>query len=410
VFAVHGMCAAWVLSRFQELVMSTDTFRRHTRACVDAATRIAFASLPKISSRRSLFERLLSIARQRSDLMGTPPTAKGEVVQVSTLRAFVDFESDLVRDPESWSGANGHPLRVVDSLASHLFGRYPTPRFLASAWFGERTSARIARHRWFVAHARGQRFRSLDLPIAMTRRMEDVFLRTPDHFSIDHALRRAEVIGLGGTQALADAVLSTRLAEHFDNADRWRDVLAWLVRCSDSVDLAQLSPLVDYLHANLHLICLRGRTFASVMRLVRDWHGWLAHERAPLVRWRRSRWNDMVIPIEPRPDERRRSEWTIIELVDSRELANEGRRMHHCVSTYAHRCAAGLSSIWSLRRRWCDDGTVHPMLTIEVRPDTRTIVQLRTYANGRPMRWQLDLVRQWAAREGLRDTAIAITG
>ncbi|HEY2734511.1 MAG TPA: PcfJ domain-containing protein [Polyangiales bacterium] len=381
--------------------MSTDTFRRHTRACVDVATHLAFASLPKNSSRRSLFEHLLSIARQRSDLMANPPTTRHEVAQISALRSIVDFETELVRDPATWAGARGHPPRVVDSLTSHLFGRYPTPRFLASVWFGERTSARIARRRWFVAHARGQRFRSLDLPIAMTRRMEHIFLQTPDHLAIGPALRRAEVLGLGGTPALASAVLGTRLAEHFDDAGPWRDALAWLARCGDSVDIAQISPIVDYLHANLHAVDLRGRTFASVMRLVRDWHGWLARERAPLLRWCRSRWNEMVVPIEPAPDERRRAEWIIVELLDSRELATEGRRMHHCVSTYAHRCASRRSSIWSLRRRWCDDGSTESVLTIEVRPETRTIVQLRTYANGLPTRWQLELVRQWANREGL---------
>lgn len=231
--------------------------------------------------------------------------------------------------------------------------------------------------------------------------MEDVFLRTPDHVGIDHALRRAEVIGLGGTSGLANAVLATRLAEHFDHADRWRDALAWLARCGDSVDLVQVPPLVDYLHANLHVIDLRGRTFASVMRLVRDWHGRLASERAPLIRWRRSGWNEIVLPIEPASSEGPRAEWTIVELADSRDLATEGRRMRHCVSTYAQRCAAGLSSIWSLRRRSCDDGTTNSVLTIEVRPETRTIVQVRAYANGLPARWQLELVREWAARQGL---------
>ena len=381
--------------------MSTDTFRRHTRACVDAATHFAFASLPQNSSRRSLFECLLHIARQRSDLMAHSPNVRREVAQLAVLRNLVDFEAELVRDPESWMGATGHPLRVVDSLASHLFGRYPTPKFLASVWFGERTSACIARRRWFLAHAHGERFRKLELPLKMTRRMEDIFLRTPDHIAIDPALRRAEVIGLDGSPALADAVLTTRLAEHFNDADRWRDALAWLARCGASIDVSQVPPLIDYLHANLHAVTLRGRTFASMMRLVHAWHGWLAHERAPLIRWRRSRWNEMVLPIEPDEDERRRAEWTITELVDSRELANEGRRMRHCVSTYAHRCAAGLSSIWSLRRRWCDDGTTHSVLTIEVRPDTRTIVQVRTCANGLPTRWQLDLVHQWAVTEGL---------
>ena len=381
--------------------MGTDTFRRHTRACVDSATHLAFASFPSSSSTRSLFERLLHVVWARSDLMRNAPTQLGDLLQVDALRNLADFDRDLVREPESWPGASGHLLRVVDSLASHLFGRYPTPTFLASAWFTKGVTAPVARGRWFVDHARGQRFRSLPLPFSMTRRMEDLFLRTPHHFTVDRALRRAEILAVGGTPELANVLLSTRLAEHFDDADRWRDALGWLARCGDTIDLVQVPAIVDYLHANLHAIDLRGRTFASVMRLVIDWHGWLAHERSPFLRWRRSPWNELVLPIERELDDDRDAEWAIVELLDSRELAAEGRRMRHCVSSYAKRCASGASSIWSLRRRWCDDGTTVSTLTIEVHPDTRSIVQLRTRANGLPSQWQLELVRQWAAREGL---------
>jgi hypothetical protein len=376
--------------------MSTDTFRRHTRVCVDRATHLAFASLPKHSRRRALFERLLVVARARSNLLT-------DVAQVDVLSGFVDFANELVRDPDTWNGARGHPLFVVDSLARHLFGRYPMPRFLASVWFGARTSARVRRRRWFVAHARGQRFRSLDLPIVMTRRMEHVFLRTPDHVPIDHALRRAQVLGLGGSPALLDAVLASRLAVQFGDPNRWHDALTWLVRYGDALDLGQLGPLVDYLQANLHTIELRGRSFASVMHLAREWHARLASPSGPLVRWRRSRWNELVMPVE-RMGDWRRAQWTIVELLDSRELAIEGHRMRHCVASYTTRCAFGRSAIWSLRRRWCDDGTTRSSLTIEVRRDTSKIVQLRGYRNARPTLWQLELVRRWAAREGLSVT------
>src|SRR5450432_3970754 len=109
--------------------MSTDTFRRHTRARVERATHLAFASLS--IDRRPLFARLLQIARARSDLMTNTPALAGTVVQVAALLHMAAFESAFVREPEDWRGAYGHPLRVVDSLACHLFGRYPTPRFLA---------------------------------------------------------------------------------------------------------------------------------------------------------------------------------------------------------------------------------------------------------------------------------------
>lgn len=383
--------------------MSTDTFRRHTRACVDAAIHHVFASLCRRPAETAFFAHLLEVVRHRSDLMTRPPAVLGNLVQVDVLRNFLPFESSLVRGPEGWLGATGHPLCVVDSLAGHLFGRYSTPRFLASAWFGGHTPDRIDRRRWFVAHAQGQAFRRLALPIPMTRKMVHIFVhQTPDHLAIDHALRRAELLGLGGTPELVDAVLATDLAEDFSEPERWQIVLQWLVNCGDAVDLTQLRPLVDFLRANLHTVDLRGRTFASAMRLVRDWHGWLGRLRSRLVSWPRSRWTEMVVPVEPTPTEPRRAEWRLVELLDSHQLAHEGRVMRHCVSTYARACAAGYSSIWSLRHRWSDEPCARSVITIEVQPGTRMIVQVRGPANSRPRGYPLELVRRWAARERLR--------
>ncbi len=98
----------------------------------------------------------------------------------------------------------------------------------------------------------------------------------------------------------------------------------------------------------------------------------------------------------------RDAEWTIVELLGNRELVHEGRTMRHCVATYARTCADGHSSLWSLRHRWCDEDIARPVLTIEVHPRTASIVQLRGPRNARPSGWPLELVRRWAAREGLR--------
>jgi hypothetical protein len=381
--------------------MATDTFRRHTRTSVDVALHRAFVSRRHRPVQRAFLDRLLRVVRAKSDLMSRAPSARHEVAQTLVLQNLIPFERVLVRAPEDWCGATGHPIALVHSLASHLFGQYPTPRFLASVWFGGDARPQVDRRWWFVAHAGGERFRSLELPIEMTRKMEHAFLRTPDHYSFDHALRRAEVLGLGGTPELADVLLTTRIAEDFTNAERWRQALAWLVRCGDSVDLTRVRPLVDFLHANINDVELRGRTFASVLRLVTHWHGWLGSQTTRVFTWPRSRWNGMLVPVHPTSDEPRKGEWAIVELLDSRELAHEGRVMRHCVSTYAHACAGRFASIWSLRHRWCDETVWRSVLTIEVRTNTGMIVQLRGKANALPRGEPLDLVRRWASREGL---------
>lgn len=382
--------------------MGTDTFGRHTRACVDEAVHNAFVSLRHSLVRTRFFDRLLRAAWQRSDLMVLPPDHRGEVAQTIVLRNLSRWHSELVREPEDWMGATGHPLVVVGSLANHLFGRYPTPRFLASAWFGSSEPSRLARRRWFIEHARGKRFRSLALPMVMTRHMEHAFLRTPDHFTIDLALRRAEVLGLGGSPELAEALLATRLVDSFDEPERWRVALRWLVGRGEELELAQLPSVVDFLRAKLVDVDLRGRTFASVMRLVGAWHASLGKQRAKVMRWNASRWSALTELVPSAHDEPRSAVWSIVELLDSGELQAEGREMRHCVVSYARDCAAGRASIWSLRHRWEDQEPARSVLTIQIHPWSRTIVQVRGRMNARACGLPLALVQQWANREHLR--------
>jgi hypothetical protein len=61
---------------------------------------------------------------------------------------------------------------------------------------------------WFIAHARGASFRSLNLPIVMTRNMEHILLASHDHLAIEYAIRRAELLALGAPAEVVQAVLS----------------------------------------------------------------------------------------------------------------------------------------------------------------------------------------------------------
>jgi hypothetical protein len=386
--------------------MSTESFRRHTRGCVDAAIHCALAQLPHPT--RAAFERLRAIVRARSPLLDTPPLQR-RVIQIDALCHLARVRADYLVEPEGWPGADGHPLAVVDSLAHHLLARYPVPRFLAAAWLAADTAAAREHQGWFIAFGRGARFRDLALPVALTRRMEHVFLQTRDHVAIEHALRRAEVIGLGGSEALAAEVCASRLGESFTSPASWRAALRWLVRWEAEIDRVQVRPIIDYLHAYSAEPAdgvLRGRTPASLARLVEAWHLSLLRIRGRGSRsWPRSPWRELLHDVPSPGDDQRRIEWRLIELLDNAQLSEESRAMHHCVATYLSRCLSGHSTIWSLRRRVVHpDGASLPrsMLTIEIDPRCSTIVQVRGFANQRASGQPLELVRGWAARENLR--------
>jgi hypothetical protein len=385
--------------------MATQHFHRHTRRCLDAAVRRILTSTSL--ARREAFARLVSVVHARSDLMRRPPDARGELPHLGALLNLSRFHRESIADAYAWTGASGHPLVVVHSLANHLLGPYPTPRFLGSVWFGTNTIAERGRRNWFIQHARGRPFRSLSLPMPMTRGMEHVFLKSPDHLDVDRAMRRAEVMGLGGDPELAEAVLATRLGQSYDDTAGRRALITWLVRWRDELDLAQVGPIVDYLAVTRDPRPLHERTLSAMWRDVDAWRT-VARRPQPQPRpgsrrpavartWSPSRWNGLVVADAPGVS------WQIVELLDRAGLADEGRTMRHCVGSYAARCARGDSAIWSLRRS--EGRAVTSILTIEVSPRTGAIVQLRAAYNRAAWGPPLDLVRAWAAREQLAFTA-----
>jgi hypothetical protein len=305
----------------------------------------------------------------------------------------------------------------VSSLAHHLICKYEVPVFLASSWYSTEDATQDKKRGWFVAHARGASFRSLDLPIVMTRRMEHIFLASHDHLAIEHAIRRAELLALGVPAGFVQAVLSTRLATDLSNGMFWRTFWSFLIANAGTIDPAEIGPMIDFIQAIRHdrvametpdgmveldppqpTFSIKGRTVQSVLRLMRDWHRSLGVGSAGRA-WTPSSLQPMLLE-EPSQDTSvppRR--WQIMELTNSAQLRAEGAALNHCVASYADRCCRGMSRIWSLRL-WQGE-MIHHAVTIEVDPKRRAVVQARGRANraasGKPLR----LLQDWAARERL---------
>ena len=129
---------------------------------------------------------------------------------------------------------------AVCSLAQHLIGKSAVPAFLAASWYATGEAYAEKKREWFVAHARGASFRSLDLPIEMTRKMDHIFLTSGDHLAVEHAMRRAELLALGASDELVRAVLATRSATDLGNGAFWRRVWLCLIANVGAIDLAQV--------------------------------------------------------------------------------------------------------------------------------------------------------------------------
>jgi hypothetical protein len=396
---------------------SERSVRYHKRQ-TDCAIRHAYARLGADALAVARFQELLHCVRNRAARLLEAPVLNGHHPGVEALVNLSRFGSAHIRPAADWSGTTSSWRPAVSSLAHYLVCKYEVPVFLASSWYSTEDATPDKKRAWFVAHARGASFRSLGLPIVMTRKMEHIFLASHDHLAIENAIRRAELLALGAPAEVVQAVLSTRLAADLSNGMFWRTVWFFLITNAGSIGPAEIGPMIDFIQAIRHdrvgvetpdgvveldppkpAFSIKGRTVQSMLRLMRDWHRSLGVGSAGLA-WTPSPLRPMLLEEPSQDASSAPRRWQMMELTNSAQLRAEGAALHHCVASYDDRCCRGKSHIWSLRFRRGEK--VHHVLTIEVDPKRRAVVQARGLANraasGKPLR----LLQDWAARERLQ--------
>jgi len=385
-------------------------FSSYAKLQADRAVKRAFAALG--AAERSSFDELLAVVRTRTNIRICPTV-------LEALRNIARFGPNYVRPLPEWRGDHDSIYPVIDSLAQHLLAVHRVPRFLASVWYGDANGWADAKRRWFIAHASGMRFRDLDLPVSMSRQMESLFLRSPDHLSVEAAMRRAELLWLGGKDDLVKAVLATRLGSDLANGPFWRTVMQFFVRWSDRLDPGAVGPIVDFVQyvrhehievttdEGVHLVdppdpcfSIKGRSPASMQRLVEAWHRGLGVQPTSALSWSRSRLRPLTFQEPPFEPDRPPVRWQLVELTSTSELQAEGKALRHCVASYARLCLWKRSQIWSLRRSK-DSSTFRSVATIEIDPKARAIIQARGLRNRAMSSRARELMLLWARRENI---------
>lgn len=391
------------------------------RARTDRAIHRACTSLAADPLTFTTFQEMLIFARRRAPRLFEAPVVNGRHLGTDALLNLARFRDAQIRSIADWTGTRASWRPAVAGLAHHLTCRYRVPTFMASVWHSDGATGDRKRA-WVIAHANGASLRSLDLPLTMTRKMERIFLASQDHLAFEPALRRAELLALGMPLDFVKAILSTRLGTDLRNGEFWRTVWMFLVSHSKEIDCTQIGPLIDYIQAIRHdrvsietqngvieiappqpEFSIKGRTTASMLRLIQEWHRSLGGDfGAARLSWARSSFKPWFIE-EPRRDEADLPKrWHMVELTDNDQLRKEGAALHHCVGSYARLCCQGNSSIWSLRMRRGEK--IRSVITVEIDPKKRAIIQARGRANRPPSGKPRLLLREWAIREGLQMT------
>jgi hypothetical protein len=401
-------------------VSSAERFLRHHKQQTDQAISRAYTRLAGNAVASATFHKLLHRVRNRAERLLEAPVVDGHHLGVEALVQLAASTDAHVRPVSEWPGTSVSWRPTVSSLAHHLVCTYAVPPFLAASWYATDDEYAEKKREWFVAHARGASFRSLDLPVVMTRKMEHLFLASRHHLTIEQAMRRAELIALGASDELVHAVLATRIGTDLCNSEFWRTVWMFLVANGCSVGHAQIGPMIDFIQAIRHervavettdgilmrdppqpSFSMKGRTVQSMLRLMQDWHRGLGALHGGLT-WPASSLRPMLMEERNHDPSVPPIVWHLMELTNSTQLRMEGAALHHCVASYADRCWRGASRIWALRLRRGEE--VHHVLTIEVDLKKRAVVQARGWGNRPASGKPLQLLHDWTVRERLRLT------
>ena len=335
------------------------------------------------------------------------------------IMALVAVKDLWIRDYKTWKPKSHNADRQFASFVRHLLVKYDMPLFMDRAWLNGTILDTSPFQDWYIHIGLGGNLRTAKrLPYPITKMEAHYFMQAPESYTIPEALRYGQLLSLGGSPRLAQAmrgtqIMPTNLLTDMAGNDFCLSVIRFFI-ANPMLDMAHIHPITDYIwnqkyqcgrefvnHVAVNRpppqpnFSMHGRTPESLLDQVERWHHQLGKERkGGKLLWEHSTVKDFELQEGQGKNARI---WRIAELLSSAELTAEGRTMHHCVASYAGSCAAGRSSIWALTLE--SEKGLFKYLTIEV--SNKQIRQVRGLNNRNSTQQENTVLNKWAQVEGL---------
>ncbi len=330
----------------------------------------------------------------------------------NAVRGLAFFHEFWIRPLEEWEPPSYNTRRQFNSLARHLFSKYPIPAFMDDAFF----SGNATHQDWFIHVGGGANIRTApNLPIPLTKKSAHHMMEAPSDFDISGAIRWGQIHAMGGDERLVRAILKTRINNVFTNNDFWESVFRWFMT-NPMLDTAQYAPIIDYIYHQKFVpsvpneapngprllpaqpnLSMKNRGVDATIKAMEEWHKQTGRARRGGDKY----WEGSGIPeFTYEEGEHNKKLYTVTELLTAVDLREEGSAMSHCVGSYAHSCSTGRTSVWSIKQV-NPDGSVNRLLTVEVDNASRSIRQARGKFNERPGFKANDIMNRWATAAGL---------
>lgn len=320
------------------------------------------------------------------------------------------YRACWIRKIENWRRPGRNKARSFASLVRHLFARYPVPEFMDSVWFHRNYLGQEMD--WFIMLGHGSSIRTLPGIVPMSKKEAHWFRNAPSHLDCHEAICWAQVKAIGGDERIFMALKETLSCTNAIRNPFWKTVIQFMANhhFEDKATLKRIFRLIAYYKFGYIRVrtgtlwdkpfdpsfSMKGRSQASLVRLL-----------DPIVQQLENKF--LSRPCEWMPDELNgfhyqehpgQPGYRIVQLLTSRDLINEGRRMNHCVGSYYAQCVKGQKSVWSIRRGKSLNGK--SIATIALNPGTKTVVEAKGVSNRDVPEEAEKVLRAWVKNENLK--------
>lgn len=364
----------------------------------------------KIQEKLEIEKSKFQINKKQNHIKITRKTSYQDIMNIIPDKIYNminDYYNRRINNIDDWRPKYKSIDRISIDLINRMFVKYKYPKFFNKIFLNTDKSIEKTDMRIFLTLCQGGSiYKDYFKYYGISKKETLYFIESPDYINcvsdgVLLAIIKSTRSNSGDCKKYLDIFIKNKNYPNYFFGDKFY-IEAFKFFAKQNYDELKYSyqEISDYLfrsNINKNTFSFKNRTLNSLRNLANEWHVQLALQKdAGNHEW------PLLFPDMPRIWENNKKPyygWFCTELNSSKDLIKEGRRMHHCVASYAYSCSHGVSHIFTMF-----NVNENERYTIEVK--NYRIVQCRGIYNKMPNNTAKSVINKWARDHNIKGALI----